>query len=878
MGASAGLVGAFMPSTAAGASQVTSQSSPVKVAIGHALAVPPAARDLGPQDVTAPLNLDVSLSPRDPAALQSFLSEVYDPSSPMYHHFLAPGQFGPTFGAAPATIAAVESTLSSLGLHPGPVNPDDVTIPVATTVGAAERAFGVSLHSYRLASGRVAFSNTSAPLLPASVAGSVVSIVGLSNLHQLLPQTATPTSAAPKVAPRVTAQNETGPTGCTSAQNAGGYTGNQLATAYGFSTGAYSHGMLGQGETIALYELEPYAPSDVNAFETCYGINTTVNEISVDGGAGTGPGTGESILDIDNVIEMAPDATVDVYEAPNGGAGPYDEYAQIANNDTAEVISTSWGICEADAGDAQAEETVFEQMATQGQSLLDAAGDAGSEDCYSGTGTPTTLAVDDPASDPYVTGVGGNTLLLNANNAVSSQTVWNDGVASGDGAGGGGISTLWPKPTWQTGNGVINGYSTGKLCGAATGYCREVPDVSAVADPNDGYSIYDAGNWTSEGGTSGAAPLWAALTALADESCGATKPAQAAGLLNPALYLHPSDLYDITSGNNDYTGTNKGAYPATTGYDMASGLGAPTAALFAPGVLCVNHNTAATSVSATTVSTSNRQAGAGGSTWTYNFTTSTNGDLTNGAGTITLAAPSGTVFPSTASDYTVNDTTAATVAVGNPANTVTVTVPAAIGGSSAVSVVASGVTNPAAGADPASDFTVATSADTTSTPAAAGLSFGSGVTGVTAGVTSYVAGGMAMWTYQFTTSQYGGLGAGDTITLAAPSGTVFPSQASDYTVNGASAHVVAVQGGNTVAVDTPIVLPGGSQVSLVVSGIVNPALGADPSSDFSVSTAADVTAVNPTAGLTFVAAPAAGGGGSPTGVTTPAPTAPTPTP
>ena len=578
----------------------TGTSKPVP--IGHAVILPRQAHDMGLQPTSAPLTLDVSVAPRDPQALQSFLADVSNPSSPLYHHFLSPGTFGATFGASASTIAAVYEELRAIGLQPGAVNPDDMIIPVSTTVGEADRALGVSIHDFRLPSGRVAYSNTSPPLLPSPVASSITAVVGLSDVYQPVPQLLQATSAPHTTTTLLSASlphNSQGPTACSAAVNAGGYTAGQLASVYGFNAGAYSNGLLGQGETIALYELEPYSNSDVASFESCYGINTTVNKISVDGGAGTGPGSGESILDIDNAIELAPKATISVYESPNnGGSGPLDSYAQIANNDTAEVVSTSWGICEPYLGapSALAEESIFMQMAAQGQSMFAASGDSGSEDCYSGPGTPTALAVDDPGSDPYVTSVGGTTLRLDATGGRSAETVWNNGASTGAGAGGGGVSTFWAKPSWQTGAGVISSNSSSAACGAAAGtYCREVPDVSAVANPRDGYSVFVAGNWTAEGGTSGAAPLWAALTALSDEACGATTPAHAAGMINPTLYAHPGYLFDVTSGNNDYTGTNNGAYPASTGYDMATGLGTPGAALFAPGVLCSTNTASVTS-------------------------------------------------------------------------------------------------------------------------------------------------------------------------------------------------------------------------------------------------------------------------------------------
>jgi subtilase family serine protease len=576
-----GILGAGLP--LGGGPAGAAGAPPTRAPVGKAEPVPVGSRNLGPAASSTPLSLDVVLSPRDPAALDAFLQQVYDPSSPQYHRFLAKGAFGSEFGASETTLAHVSSTLRSEGLNPGTVDPNDLIIPVETTVSAAQSAFNVQIDSYQLPSGRRAHANTTPPQVLSSIAPDLVDVAGLSNVAQLQPSERKPSAGA--VAPvRSQAQlvpDSTGPTPCSAASGlSGSYTANQLAHAYGFDTGAYDPGQLGAGQTIALFELEPFSSSDIGTYQTCYGISTNdtmvnVTVKSVDGGAGSGSGSGEAALDIEDVTGLAPAASIDVYEAPNTDTGVLDEYAQIANDDSAQVVSTSWGLCEQSEGmsTANSAEADFEQMAAQGQSMLAAAGDDGSEGC----GTDS-LAVDDPASDPYVTGVGGTT--LSSIGPPPTETVWNESSRHA-GAGGGGISSFWRMPSWQTTIGV-NADSSATPCAAPAGsYCREVPDVSASADPYDGYTIYYKKDWQTIGGTSGAAPLWGALVTLTDEGCSAS-----AGFLNPALYAHESDLNDITSGNDDYTGTNGGLYPATTGYDMASGLGTPTSALFAPGVLC----------------------------------------------------------------------------------------------------------------------------------------------------------------------------------------------------------------------------------------------------------------------------------------------------
>ena len=372
----------------------------------------------------------------------------------------------------------------------------------------------------------------------------------------------------------------------------GAHTADELASAYGFA-GLYAAGDFGAGETIAIFELEPFSESDVQAYDKCYfptqagAMASALHVLDVDGIRGGVPSDVESTLDVEDVSSFAPQATIDVYEGPNNGAGPLDVLSAIVSQDRAQVISTSWGNCEAQDGGTQVaavEANLFEEAAAQGQTVVAASGDDGSTDCGAPSGTQAPVAaVDDPGSQPYVTSVGGTSLTTLG--PPPKETVW----SSANGAGGGGISSNWAMPSYQSDAapalGVIKSYSSPKPCGAPTGYCREVPDVSADADPNNGLVIdWGAwGGWTGVGGTSLAAPLWAALLALADAwpACSA----HPVGFVNPALYLiagksgYASALNDVTRGSNRLTSIpNWWRYPATVGYDLASGLGTPDAA------------------------------------------------------------------------------------------------------------------------------------------------------------------------------------------------------------------------------------------------------------------------------------------------------------
>ena len=559
-------------------------------------AIPRGAVDLGQLPASTSLRLLVTLKVRNPAALTSFIAALSDRQSPLFRHYLRAGQFGARFGPTAAQVATVDGALRSAGLVPGRVRSDRLAIPVRASAGAAERAFGTTITRYRLANGRVAYANSAAARVPAAAAPFVAAVLGLDTMdvvHGLAARPSLVRLGAPGE-DRSSAQRRpefapsaSGPQPCTAAADAatadGSFTADQLASYYRMSP-LYRLGDQGQGVHVALAEFENNSPADIAAYLSCYDLHTTVNYIPVDGGPPAGFGSGEAAFDIEDVAGLAPDATIDVYQEPNGDqTGVYDLYQAIVDADADQVVSTSWGDCEANETSAFifTEQSLFEQAATQGQTVLAAAGDNGSTDCaYPG------LDVDDPASQPYVVGVGGTSI------GASGETVWNDSDAE-VGAGGGGISSTWCMPSYQDQTaipGLISVYSDHEQCPKPQ-YGRQVPDVSADADPYTGYTIYYGGAWNAFGGTSGAAPLWAAVAALTDASpfC-RDYQSGSAGVQPGGLYAvvaraeryiyHTGEaLTDVTAGNNDYLpdGYYGGLYPATVGYDMASGLGTPIA-------------------------------------------------------------------------------------------------------------------------------------------------------------------------------------------------------------------------------------------------------------------------------------------------------------
>jgi hypothetical protein len=560
-------------------------SEPASVRVGAKPLIPSGAHPIGALAGSIPVQATVTLQARNPAALAAYAQAVSTPGSSQYHHFLTVAEFARRFGPTLRQVNAVQDALRAEGLSPGKASANRLSFSVTAPAAKLSSAFSISFDRFRLADGRAAYANTAAPSVAANIAGVIQGVLGLSTLAVPRPlglrRSASFRPAASSSASTTLASPPAPcPPASTQASADSSYTANQIASAYGL-TSLYGNSDYGSGTTVALYELEPYGSSDIAAYQSCYGTSASVTNVSVDGGAGTGSGQGEAALDIEDVAGLAPQANIRVYEGPNTNSGAYDTYSQIVTDNTAQVVSTSWGLCESQAGStaASAENTLFQEAATQGQSIFAAAGDNGTADCTDTNGNPIAQpAVDDPASQPYVTGVGGTSLT--SVGPPPTETVWNDGMGSG--AGGGGVSTFWTRPTYQTGFAI----SQSSVTCSSSNTCREVPDVSANADEQHGYVIYYGGGWTSFGGTSVAAPTWAALTALADASsvCAGSR----VGFANSALYTaavhgYSGNFHDVTSGNNSYDGVS--GFSAGSGYDMASGLGTPSAPSLAP-ALC----------------------------------------------------------------------------------------------------------------------------------------------------------------------------------------------------------------------------------------------------------------------------------------------------
>lgn len=520
---------------------------------------------VGRTDAQTRITLAVALAPLvNQRGLENFLAGLADPQSPSYQKYLTPKEFATKF-FDPAGRAQVADFLTRNGLAVTDTGLGSIINATGTAAEVAQ-AFSVTLSDYRDANGKTFHANDKTPALPTALAPRITALLGLDNAPKAHSHIAKPTQPT---AHAVTAQNATG---CSGALGVGGYAPNQFGTAFDFDT-LYNAGFHGEGQTLALFELSDYRDSDVAAYKACFGLNTTaVQRVNVDGGTADFSGQDEVNLDVDIMLGMLPKATkINIYVGPNSGRGIIDQYQRIASDNTASVISTSWGLCEAlDGGTGPgtvvaAENIIFAQMASQGQQIFAASGDNGSEDCAANS--RTLLNTDDPASQPFMVGVGGTTVNINRQtNAYVGETVWNH---SGFG-GGGGLSTNWLRPSWQTGPGT------------GSNSMRAVPDIAAPADPNTGYVVFTGGVWSLIGGTSGALPLTAAGFALINQALLA-RVGHRLGFTNPILYpiltAAPNAYHDVTVGNNCAQGpdctTAGNVYPATAGYDLATGVGTP---------------------------------------------------------------------------------------------------------------------------------------------------------------------------------------------------------------------------------------------------------------------------------------------------------------
>jgi len=454
--------------------------------------------------------------------------------------------------ADPADISLVRAFARdhNLKVEPDPTASARRTVQLTGTASDMQKAFSVELlqktvgtTEYRVREGSIK--------IPAALVGPVVAVLGLDNRPQASPHFRLKSTAAQ---PNITAH----------AANVS-YTPVQVAQAYQFPSKAS-----GAGQTIAIIELGGgYRQADLTAyFKTLNQSAPAITTVAVDGGknapTNANSADGEVMLDIEVAAAVAPGAKIAVYFCPNTDQGFIDAITTAIHDTTNKpsVISISWGGPESSwtKQSMTALDAACQSAAALGVTITVAAGDNGSSDGATGDN------VDFPASSPHVLACGGTTLEATGA-TITSETVWNE-TANNEGATGGGVSVVFPQPTWQA--------SASAPIPKPSTPGRGVPDVSGDADPATGYVIRVDGQTSVIGGTSAVAPLWAGLITVANQQLGLAY-GKTLGFLNPTLYAAKTSagFRDITEGNN-------GTYSAGPGWDACTGLGSPIATRLIP--------------------------------------------------------------------------------------------------------------------------------------------------------------------------------------------------------------------------------------------------------------------------------------------------------
>ena len=502
----------------------------------------PGARAVGP--VAADERLEVTVRLRPKTALQSLAATgALEDQPPKERRYLSREAYVETHGADPQDVAKVESFAQDQGLQVVEKGAARRSVVLSGTTAAFNAAFGVQLEQFDHPEG--SYRGRTGPVtVPADLAGIVEGVFGLDN--------------RPQAKPHFQRQGANGVAAAHTVVRA--FTPRELAKLYDFPTG-----LDGTGQCIALIELGGgFRPGDLQKYFAELGLPMPdVKAVSVDGGKNhpttTDSADGEVMLDIEVAAAVAPKARIVVYFAPNTSQGFLDAVTKALHDNVNKpsVISISWGNPESrwTVQAMQEFDKAFQAAAALGVTICCASGDNGSGD---GEGD-SRAHVDFPSSSPFALACGG-TKVVASGTAITAEVVWNE---ASDSSTGGGVSSFFPLPTYQSTAHVPNSANPNGGPG------RGVPDVAGDADPVTGYRVRVDGQEFVIGGTSAVAPLWAGLIALINQKL--QKPV---GFLNPLLYgsLTGKGLFrDISAGNN-------GAYAARKGWDACTGWGSPDGA------------------------------------------------------------------------------------------------------------------------------------------------------------------------------------------------------------------------------------------------------------------------------------------------------------
>ena len=502
------------------------------------------------------LQLDLVLQLSDRAGLQSFLQELYDPTSPSYRHFLTVPEFTARFGPTQQDYDAVVRFAQNYGLQVVGGSRDGMDVQVKGTVAAIETAFHVNMRTYQHPTENRTFYSPDSEPTP-DLPFSLWHVSGLDNysIPQPMYESRTAFAQANGIAPEAVVSHAT-----TGSGPSASFLGSDMRAAY------YGGSLTGAGQNLGLFEYSGTDLADLTTYYTNVGQTYPAGVVSLLSTDGTstscveksGCDDTEQTLDMTQALGMAPGLSSLVMYV--GSTDTSIISAMTTHSPLPTAIGCSWGWTPVDPTSL---DPYFEKMAAQGQNFFVAAGDSS---------TWTKRNYPWPAEDANVVTVGGTDLVTaGAGKAWSSETAWVDG--------GGGISPDGVAiPAWQKLAGVIN--STNK--GSAT--LRNGPDIAANAN----FTFYVCADQTTctaneYGGTSFAAPMWAAYIALVNQQLTSTSQ-PTIGFINPTIYAqnvsggalsaaYPTNFHDITSGKS-------GSYSANTGYDLVTGWGSPNTGLF----------------------------------------------------------------------------------------------------------------------------------------------------------------------------------------------------------------------------------------------------------------------------------------------------------
>src|SRR5579862_1136644 len=500
------------------------------------------------------LSLTISLPLRNEDELHALLQQLYDPSSPNYRRFLTVQQFTEQFGPTVVDYERAIGFAQSHGLRVTHTFVNRLVIDVTGPVANVERAFQVTMQMYKHPTENRSFY---APDVEPTVEAGfpILTVNGLSNFnlpHPMLKH------AQP---------NETAHANTTGSGQGGQFLGSDMRAAYGGGTA-----LDGSGQVVGLIELGPYRLGDVFSYFSTLSqpLNVPITNVlvGVDGVCGVGCDDGEEAIDIQQAIAMAPNlSALIVYETNGPSTDALSAYSQAASDNIAKQLSLSfgWG---GTPGSEPGYEQVFEELEAQGISSFVASGDAGA-----------SLSGGYPGNSPNITASGGTDLTTaRAGGVWQSETGW---IGSG-----GGWNPASPIPTYQSP--VINSTNGGDS------QYRNIPDVSAEAN-TDNYFCANGSCQGGIGGTSLAAPRWAAFVALINQQAAENATASGSnatlGFLNPTIYSlnsanYADSFHDITTGNSaTSTSCTPGTlgclsngvvgFDAVTGFDLVTGWGSP---------------------------------------------------------------------------------------------------------------------------------------------------------------------------------------------------------------------------------------------------------------------------------------------------------------